>query len=202
MNVPIEVYAQIVERVQRDQSVAKNQAKANGYSDEMRLIHEENARFLEETIQTIPLQELLSLPKEVSDGVFIIIQHAISMPTFMRKMHSLLLDLSNPNPIYIAYLEDRIHFFERQPQLYGTQYDYDEQGYMSMYWTIDPITIINQRRSDIGLSRVEENEQRFISQPKLSLNEAEKYMKRQHDWLVKTGWCTAEDIQRYESRDL
>lgn len=202
MKVLIEIYAQIVERVQRDQAFSRTLKNSKGYSDEMRSIHEENARFLEEVLETISLDDLMSSPKDIADGVFLIIQHAISMPSFMKKMHRLLKQVSRPDPVYIAYLEDRIRSFERQPQLYGTQYDYNEQGRMTMYWCDGDIATINQRRKSIGLSSVEENEQRFIHQPQLSLNEASQYIKDQHEWLVKTGWCSEEDIKRYERRNI
>lgn len=201
MKVPIEIYAQIVERVQRDQAFARRLTNTQGYSDEMRMIHEKNARFLEEVLETISLDDLMASPKDIADGVFLIIQHAISMPRFMKKMYQLLKQLSRPMPVYVAYLEDRIRSFERQPQRYGTQYDYDEQGRMIMYWSNGDLATINQRRKGIGLSAVEENEQRFINQPQLSLNEARKYSKDQHEWLVKTGWCSEEDIKRYERRN-
>lgn len=201
MKVPIEIYAQIVERVQRDQAFARTLTNTQGYSDEMRLIHEENARFLDEVLKTISLDDLMTSSKDIADGVFLIIQHAISMPGFMKKMYQLLMQLSHPIPVYVAYLEDRIRSFERQPQRYGTQYDYDEQGRMTMYWCNDSVKTINQRRKEIGLSSVKENEQRFIHQPQLSLIEAKKYIKDQHEWLVKTGWCSEEDINRYDRRN-
>lgn len=201
MKVPIEIYAQIIERVQRDQAFARTLKNSKEYSDEMRSIHEENARFLEEVLENISMDDLMASPKDIADGVFLIIQHAISMPTFMKKMYHLLTQVSHPNNVYIAYLEDRIRSFERQPQLYGTQYDYNEQGLMTMYWCDGDITTINQRRKSIGLSSVDENEQRFIHQPQLSLNEAKKYIIDQHEWLVKSGWCSDEDIKQYEKRN-
>ena len=201
MKVPIEIYAQIVERVQRDQAFARTLKNSKEYSDEMRSIHEENARFLEEVLENISMDDLMASPKDIADGVFLIIQHAISMPSFMKKMYHLLTQVSRPNNVYIAYLEDRIRSFERQPQLYGTQYDYNEQGLMTMYWCDGDITTINQRRKSIGLSSVDENEQRFIHQPQLSLNEAKKYIIDQHEWLVKSGWCSDEDIKQYEKRN-
>jgi hypothetical protein len=119
----------------------------------------------------------------------------------MKKMYERLQQGPNPNPVYLAYLDDRIRSFQRQPQRYGTQYDYDEQGRMSMYWTIDSIETINQRRSKVGLSSIQENERRFIHQPRLSVKDAIKYISKQHQWLIKTGWCNQEDIQRYERRN-
>jgi hypothetical protein len=201
MKVPIEIYVEIVERVQRDQSYAKTLTNAEGYDKGMQAIHEENARFLDEVLQTIKLEDLLSSSKDIADGVFIMIQHAISKPHFMKKMYERLQQGPNPNPVYLAYLDDRIRSFQRQPQRYGTQYDYDEQGRMSMYWTIDSIETINQRRSKVGLSSIQENERRFIHQPRLSLKDAIKYISKQHQWLIKTGWCNQEDIQRYERRN-
>jgi hypothetical protein len=200
MKVPIEIYVEIVERVQRDQSYAKTLTNTKGYDKTMQAIHEENAQFLEEVLQTVKLEDLLSSSKDIADGVFIMIQHAISKPQFMKRMVKLLQQGPNPNPVYLAYLDDRIRSFQRQPQRYGTQYDYDEHGRMSMYWTVDSIDTLNQRRSSIGLSSIQENETRFIHQPKLSPKEAQKYLLEQHQWLVKTGWCSEEDINRYERR--
>jgi hypothetical protein len=70
MKVPIEIYAQIVERVQRDQAFARTLTNTQGYSDEMRMIHEENARYLEEVLETIFLDDLMASPKDIADGVF------------------------------------------------------------------------------------------------------------------------------------
>lgn len=33
-----------------------------------------------------------------------------------------------------AYLEDRIAFYERRPQRFGTQFDYTRKGVMAVWW--------------------------------------------------------------------
>lgn len=201
MNVPIEVIAEIVERVHRDQSFASTVTNHRGYSDEMRKIHEDNAQFLEETLKIVRLDELMSVSKEIADAVFLIIQHAISLPSFMKEMLVRLSVGPSKHPLYAAYIEDRIHYFERQPQRYGTQYDYNEQGQMSMYWCTDSIEMINQRRALVGMNTVQENEQRFIHQPALAPDEVFHYVQDQHEWLIRTGWCTQEMIEQYQRRN-
>jgi uncharacterized protein DUF6624 len=55
-----------------------------------------------------------------------------------------------------ACLEDRSRMFEGKPQLYGTQYDWDENGEMSPLPIEDPDQV-DERRAVLGLIPLAEN---------------------------------------------
>lgn len=54
-----------------------------------------------------------------------------------------------------AYLTDRIRFNQRLPQVYGTIFDWDEQGEMSP-WCIENPETVEKRRQEVGLPPLEE----------------------------------------------
>lgn len=59
------------------------------------------------------------------------------------------------DPKNLAYLTDRIAVFESKPQLYGTQFDWDENGNLSPN-LFDDLIKVNERRKSIGLNTLEE----------------------------------------------
>ncbi len=59
------------------------------------------------------------------------------------------------DPKSLAYLTDRVAVFEGNPQLYGTQFDWDENGELSPNF-FDDLIKVNQRRKSIGLNALEE----------------------------------------------
>ncbi len=53
------------------------------------------------------------------------------MINFYQRLKEI--EMNQYNFIYFMYLEDRINFFLRKPQNYGTQFDYDENGIFTVY---------------------------------------------------------------------
>ena len=201
MKIPDTVKTDILRRLQTDQEYAKSVQNAHTYDTFMRQIHEDNAAYVRKLVNTYSLSALLNESSEVAEAVFILIQHAISMPDFLKSMLELLQEVTPSQPIYVAYMTDRIMSMTRRPQVYGCSYDYDESGQMVMYWVTDSKDVINERRLAIGLSTVEENEQRFIHRPPMTLEAAREYLDRQHQWLIETGWCTEAAIKQYNERN-
>jgi hypothetical protein len=65
--------------------------------------------------------------------------------------------LENPksfDSIDIAYLTDRVKVNKKEPQVYGTQFQF-ENGVAKPLPTIDPKNI-NQRRAAVGLETIQE----------------------------------------------
>jgi hypothetical protein len=62
---------------------------------------------------------------------------------------------SKADPKSLAYLTDRIAVLEETPQLYGTQFDWDENGKLCPNH-FDDLTKVNERRKLIGLNTLEE----------------------------------------------
>jgi hypothetical protein len=86
-------------------------------------------------------------------AAFLIAQHAIGLPAFQRRVLALLLEgaeAGEVNVVDTAYLSDRIAVFEERPQLFGTQFDWDEQGQLSPVRILDPDDV-DARRASVGL---------------------------------------------------
>ncbi|MEM6842943.1 MAG: DUF6624 domain-containing protein [Bacteroidota bacterium] len=130
----------------------------NGYDTEMEQLHNRNADILNEIINTIGYPTIDKVGEEASEEAWLIIQHSISHPDFMRKCVKLLegaVSEHKANPKNLAYLTDRIASFENKLQLYGTHFDWDKNGELSPK-PFDDIDKVNRRRKSLGLNTLEE----------------------------------------------
>ncbi|MCG8391179.1 MAG: hypothetical protein MJA30_36850 [Cytophagales bacterium] len=177
----------------RDRLVQNGQL-GDGYNEEMAELHTKNAKILNDIIDTIGYPTIDKVGKEASEAAWLVIQHSIGQPGFMKKCMELLDKAVNENkaePIHLAYLTDRIAAFEGQPQRYGTQFDWDENGALSPK-LFDDLAKVNQRRKSIGLNTLEEqtlimrrqaeHENHF---PPTGL---EKRKQEFDQWRKKVGW--------------
>ncbi len=171
------------------------QGKLNdGYNHEMEQLHKKNAVKLEEIINRIGYPTADHVGKEANEAAWLIIQHAIAEPIFMRKCVALLrlaVINDNENPIHLAYLEDRIAVFEEKPQRYGTQFDWDENNVLSPQ-PFDSEIEVNKRRKAIGLNSLEAQieiircrSKQENQLPPNDFNQRKKELKR---WKRKVGW--------------
>lgn len=122
------------------------------------------------------------------------IQHSIGKPEFLKKCAALLEKAVAENQAdakQIAYLSDRVAVFEGRPQLYGTQFDWDENGEMNPK-LFDDIEKVNQRRKNVGLNALEEQieiikkqVQQENQKPPADLKERTK---KADEWRKKVGW--------------
>jgi len=166
----------------------------DGYNKEMETLHNENAVSLEEIIDAIGYPTISKVGKEANGAAWLVVQHAISKPDFMRRCAALLkeaVENNEANPINLAYLFDRIALFEERLQLYGTQFDWDENGVLSPR-PFDNLIKVNQRRKSIGLITLEEQTQVIRNRAK---NESQKppvdFEKRKQlmeTWKQLVGW--------------
>lgn len=138
--------------------LVQNGALSNGYNKEMEDVHNSNAEELNRIINLIGFPTLEKVGEEASNAAWLIIQHAIGQPHFMKKCAALMeIEVRNgqADQVKLAYLTDRIAIFEGQPQLYGTQFDWDEHGQMSPV-QVDDYDTVNERRKAIGLDPLDE----------------------------------------------
>jgi len=176
------------------QTLVKSGELFNGYNSEMEALHNQNALHLDQIIETIGYPTPAKVGEEGSAAAWLIIQHAISQPPFMKKCLDLLKQThpSDKETLQqVAYLSDRIAVFENQPQFYGSQFDWDQEGHLSPQ-PYDDITLVNERRKLIGLNTLEEQtllirqraEEENESPPKdLSQRNLER-----DEWKKKVGW--------------
>ena len=107
---------------------------SEGYNEEMMELHTKNAEILNGIVDTIGYPTIDKVGIEANEAAWLVIQHAIGQPTFMKKCVELLeiaVSKNEADPKNLAYLTDRIAAFEEKPQLYGTQFDWDDNGELS-----------------------------------------------------------------------
>lgn len=166
----------------------------NGYNEEMEKLHNSNAKELRDIVDKIGYPTINKVGKEASEAAWLVIQHAIAQPDFMRKCAQLLEDAVRENtadPKNLAYLTDRIAVFEGKPQMYGTQFDWDEKGELSPN-PYDDLGKVNQRRKSIGLNTLEEQTEsirrRVKNENQSSPSDYEKRQQEMNRWREKVGW--------------
>lgn len=91
-----------------------------------------------------------------------------------------------------AYLADRVRTFGgRPPQLYGTQYDWDEQGELNPL-PVDAAAQVDEHCQQLGLSPLAENTQRMRASVRRCGERAPaNWTKRQTEfaaWARRIGW--------------
>jgi len=167
----------------------------DGYDKDMEKMHNKNAGILDEIIDRIGYPTIDKVGAEANEAAWLVIQHAIGKPAFMKKCLILLKDAVNnrkANPKQLAYLSDRIAVFEGKPQLYGTQFDWTKDGVLGPNH-FDDLSKVNQRRQSIGLITLEEQTE-IIQNRAETENEtppAEDFTKRRDEydkWRKLVGW--------------
>jgi hypothetical protein len=167
---------------------------SEGYNEEMKELHNKNAKVLSDIIVIIGYPTIDKVGKEANEAAWLVIQHSIGQPEFMKKSAELLKSAGDENkadPKSLAYLTDRIAVLEGKPQLYGTQFDWDKHGNLSPN-LFDDLNKVNERRKSIGLNTIEEQTEIMREQVK-SENQSppkdfEKRKQEIEQWKKNVGW--------------
>ncbi len=123
------------------------------YHPEMEAVHLENAHLLERAIAEIGWPGRAKVGDDGAGAAFLIAQHAISRPALQRRALELILEAiaeGQANPLDAAYLSDRVATYEGRSQLFGTQFDWDENGELSPLPVAEP-SQLDERRASVGL---------------------------------------------------
>ncbi len=165
-----------------------------GYNEEMEILHHKNAAILNEIIDKIGYPTVEKVGKEAHEAAWLVIQHSIGQPQFMKKCAKLLENVVSKDKATarnLAYLTDRIAVFEGKPQRYGTQFDWDKNGKLSPY-SFDNLTQVNQRRKSIGLNSLEEQTEiirkQAINEKQSPPPDFEKRKQKMEKWKKRVGW--------------
>jgi hypothetical protein len=164
------------------------------YNEKMKELHNRNAKILSHIIDTIGYPTIDKVGKEANEATWLVIQHSIGQPEFMKKSAELLKSAVNENkadPKSLAYLTDRIAVLEGNPQLYGTQFDWDEHGNLSPN-PFDDLNTVNKRRKSIGLNTLEEQIKIIRRQAKNENQSPPKDIENRkqeiEEWKKNVGW--------------
>ncbi|MBK7969905.1 MAG: hypothetical protein IPK08_13710 [Bacteroidetes bacterium] len=176
------------------EKLAKSGGLSEGYNEEMKELHNKNANILNDIIDAIGYPTFDKVGKEASDATWLIIQHSIGQPEFMRKCAELLENTVRENKADVkslAFLTDRIAVLEEKPQLYGTQFDWDKFGNLSPN-PFDDLNKVNERRKLIGLNTIEEQTEiiraRVKSENQSPPKDFEKRKQEIEQWKKNVGW--------------
>jgi hypothetical protein len=124
-----------------------------GYAPRMEDVHRRNARALLAIVREYGWPGASLVGQDAMHAAWIVLQHAIGEPDVQRGCLPILRAAAargDATGAQVAYLEDRIAFFERRPQRYGTQFDWDAQGMLSP-WPIEDPDGVDARREAVGL---------------------------------------------------
>lgn len=177
----------------RDKLIKSGQL-SEGYNEQMKELHNENTKILNDIIDTIGYPTIDKVGREANEATWIVIQHSIGQPAFMKKCSELLRIAVRQNKAdhkNLAYLTDRIAVFESKPQLYGTQFDWDENGNLSPN-LFDDIAKVNERRKSIGLNSLDEQTE-IIRRQAQNENQTpptdfKKRKQEIEEWKKNVGW--------------
>jgi hypothetical protein len=164
------------------------------YLSRVEVLTTENGKWLHKVLEQYGWPGIKEVELEGADAAWYIAQNAIALPNTMRFALELLrkaYEANNAQGWHLAFLEDAILFFERKPQIYGTQFDWDRAGNM-IPWAIADEAHVDARRRAIGLNTLEERKREILlelidadEQAPLHFNERKNQFEQ---WRKEVGW--------------
>ncbi|WKV12082.1 DUF6624 domain-containing protein [Marivirga harenae] len=151
----------------------KIRQQVNPESEDQELIKE--MKYLDSTLLqkvTIFLNEYgWKSKKEIGElanmGLFLAIQHSSTeeMESFKEILEQAYYTNKIEKSKYALYI-DRLRVRNKMPQIYGTQYYYDEESSSFRFNKIEDFENVNKRRRKVGLKRIE----KYAKQNKIALD--------------------------------
>ncbi|HWP43112.1 MAG TPA: DUF6624 domain-containing protein, partial [Blastocatellia bacterium] len=177
------------------EELASDGSLFEGYHPRMRQLHEANAEMLLRIIRQYGWPGRSLVGEDGAEAAWLIAQHAISLPRLQRQARALIEEAARRGEAQLwqaAMLEDRIRMFEGRPQLYGTQFDWDENGEMSPYPEIEEEAKVDERRSAVGLGPLGEDiksRRAAIRQTvERTPSDIKQRRKEMDEWARAVGW--------------
>lgn len=172
------------------------------YHPKMQQLHNQNANMLNGIIDHIGYPTIEKVGQEASEAAWLVIQHAIGQPDFMKRCATLLneaVQKEAANPVQLAYLSDRISVLEGNIQLYGTQFDWDDNNQLSPQ-PYDDLKKVNDRRKALGLNTLEEQTKLIRWQAKQENQspptDAKQRKEAYEAWRKSVGWTTEKPMSQ------
>jgi hypothetical protein len=161
------------------------------YHPRMEAIHVKNAARLRELIAEHgwPVEDMAG--PEGAEAAWLIGQHAIGEPEFMRRVLELVRSCAEQGRVpkwQAAYLEDRIALYEGQPQRFGTQGIDDTRDGLDRPWTLADPEHVNEWRASVGLGALRPIPPPGPDLPLEQQRQNEEMRKWWLDWLKRHGW--------------
>lgn len=155
-----ELRAELLARCEEDQRVRRAAGERRLTEDElteMRRIDQANTAWLTELTDRVGWPGRTLVGEDGARAAWLLAQHAAKerQPAFLELLRAAVAT-GEASARDLAYLEDRVRVFARQPQLYGTQFRHDDQGLRPE--PIEDPEHLDQRRASVGLGSFSEYE--------------------------------------------
>jgi len=161
-----------------------------GYEPRMEAVHKRNAARLEEIVNEHGWPGRTLVGDDGAEAAWRTLQHAISRPDLLRRYLPLLQAAAAAGEIpdwQPAYVLDRIRFFEGRSQVYGTQYDWDEEGFSTL-WPVEEPEHVNERRKGVGLPPLVEAGARSRLHKPVPREQVKARREAMEAWARAVGW--------------
>ena len=161
----------------------------DGYHPAMESLHRHNAERLRQIVAEHGWPGRSLAGEDGAAAAWRIVQHAIGEPEFMRSCAELIrasVAAGEADAGHLAMLEDRIRMFEGAPQLYGTQYDWDESR-TAMVPVGGVQDGVDERRRVAGLPPIEWRRDPAPGEPPPREDHAER-LRAIDAWARSVGW--------------
>lgn len=165
-----------------------------GYHPEMERVHRDNAWELDAIVDRHGWPGRSSVGEKGETWAWMVVQHAISMPDFQRRMLTIIERAARDGEApweHYAKLLDRTRFYEGEPQEYGTNFDWDPYGRLSPTPVRDPENV-DERRAEIGLGpiarQIEIVRKGAKFQGELPPDDLQDYREQFDAWCRDVGW--------------
>jgi hypothetical protein len=122
-----------------------------------------HATILDEIIKEIGFPTIEKVGKKANEAAWLVIQHSIALPSFETMCITFKGGCRSSKSGFdtLCYLTDRIAVFEDKPQVFGTQFDWDENGQLSPN-PIEDVANVNERRKSVGIPNTIEEQTELI----------------------------------------
>lgn len=190
-----EIEEELLHMIREDEAVREALAQTgelyHGYHPAMEKVHLKHAKRLKEIIDEHGFPTRDHVSEDAVVAALRLILHAISWPEFMRAQEVTLIDLAKAGKVpkmYVAFLVDRIRFYEGRKQVYATNTDWDENGIMKVS-DVEDEEHLNERRATMDLEPLES----LVVTPLTGEYHPPNPQKRYQEfieWTHKTGWRT------------
>lgn len=164
----------------------------DGCHPEMRAVHEANAGELAAIVAEVGWPTARLAGEDGAEAAWLVAQHAIGLPRFQRECLALLQAAvaAGEAPAWqAAMMLDRNLTFEGRPQVYGTQFDWDDDGRMSPR-PIDDHGGVDRRRAEVGLEPLAAATAKHRARSAGQLRPADlaEHRRRVDEWARSVGW--------------
>jgi hypothetical protein len=185
-----------LERADKDKrlELLKDGCLFDGYVPQMEQLHVENAKRLADMLDEHGWPGVSLVGEDGTRAAWMVAQNAISQPEFQRRCLEELeraVQIGEAPQMFAAYLTDRIRFNERRPQVFGTVFDWDENGQLNP-WKIEEEADVDARRERAGLPPLEAAIEIVRLEAQLEGNNPPQDPRARHrdvdDWARRVGW--------------